>query len=56
VFVNKVHLSNILLLGYLKAIKYSTEALLLARSTNVPRDVLAALKQLTIEPEKTGLF
>jgi signal transduction histidine kinase len=59
VFVNKIHLSEYFAakIDTIKAIQYSTEALLLARSTNVPRDVLAALKQLAvIEPEKASVY
>lgn len=59
VFVNKIHLSEYFAAktDTIKAIQYSTEALLLARSTNVPRDVLVALKQLAvIEPEKASVY
>jgi signal transduction histidine kinase len=59
VFVNKIHLSEYFAAksDTIKSIKYSKEALLLARSTNVPRDVLAALKQLAvIEPEKASVY
>ena len=58
VFVNKIHLSEYFASksDTIKAIKYSKEALLLARSTNVPRDILAALKQLSIIEPKNALL
>jgi signal transduction histidine kinase/tetratricopeptide (TPR) repeat protein len=58
VFVNKIHLSEYFASkrNNIKAIQYSKEALLLARNTNVPRDVLAALKQLSIIEPKNAAF
>jgi signal transduction histidine kinase len=41
----------------LNALKYSNEALLLAKSTDVSRDILVALKQLAIiEPKKAAVY
>jgi signal transduction histidine kinase len=57
IFVNKIHLSEYFASkkDNIKALQYSKEALLLARSTNISRDILVALKQLAvIEPEKAS--
>ncbi|PKH66590.1 sensor histidine kinase [Flavobacterium sp. ALD4] len=59
VFVNKIHLSEYFASkrDTLNALKYSNEALLLAESTDVSRDVLVALKQLSIiEPERAAVY
>ncbi|WP_157485489.1 tetratricopeptide repeat-containing sensor histidine kinase [Flavobacterium sp. ACAM 123] len=59
VFVNKIHLSEYFAskMDTLNALKYSNEALLLAKSTDVSRDVLVALKQLAIiEPKKAAVY
>jgi signal transduction histidine kinase len=58
-FVSKIHLSEYFASkrDTVKAIKYSKQALLLARSTNVSRDVLVALKQLSvIEPQNAPVY
>ncbi|WP_035669284.1 tetratricopeptide repeat-containing sensor histidine kinase [Flavobacterium sp. 83] len=57
IFINKIHLSEYFASkkDTIKALQYSKEALLLARSTNISRDILVALKQLAvIEPEKAS--
>jgi signal transduction histidine kinase len=57
IFINKIHLSEYFASkkDTIKALQYSKEALLLSRTTNNPRDILVALKQLAIiEPEKTS--
>jgi signal transduction histidine kinase len=59
VFVNKIHLSEYFASkkDTLSALKYSNEALLLAKSTDVSRDVLVALKQLSlIEPKNAAVY
>jgi signal transduction histidine kinase len=59
VFVNKIHLSEYFASkkDTVSALKYSNEALLLAKSTNVSRDVLVALKELSIiEPKKAAIY
>jgi signal transduction histidine kinase len=59
IFINKIHLSEYFATkrDTLKAIKYSKQALLLARTTNVSRDVLVALKQLAIiEPKLESVY
>ncbi|WP_367773020.1 ATP-binding protein [Flavobacterium sp. WC2421] len=59
IFINKIHLSEYFAskMDTVRAIEYSKEALLLARSTNVSRDILVALKQLSlIEPEKSSVY
>jgi signal transduction histidine kinase len=59
VFVNKIHLSEYFAskMDTLNALKYSNEALLLAKSTDVSRDILVALKQLAIiEPKKAAVY
>ncbi|MEZ7506791.1 sensor histidine kinase [Flavobacterium sp. Arc2] len=59
IFVNKIHLSEYFASkkDTVSALKYSNEALLLAKSSNVSRDVLVALKQLSIvEPEKAAVY
>lgn len=59
VFVNKIHLSEYFISkkDTVNALKYSKEALLLARSTNVSRDVLVALKQMVVvEPKKASSY
>jgi signal transduction histidine kinase len=57
-FVNIIHLSEYFASkrDTVKAIKSSKEALLLARNTNVPRDILVALKQLSIIEPKNAAF
>jgi signal transduction histidine kinase len=59
IFINKIHLSEYLAskTDTVKALQYSKEALSLARSTNISRDILVALKQLAvIEPKKAGVY
>lgn len=59
IFTNKIHLSEYFVSrgDEAKAIQYSKEALLLARSTNVSRDILVALKQMAVvEPEKAAIY
>jgi signal transduction histidine kinase len=59
IFVSKIHLSEYFASerDTVKAIKYSKQALLLARTTNVSRDVLVALKQLAvIEPKYESVY
>lgn len=59
IFVNKIHLSEYFASkrDTIKALQYSKEALLLARSTNVSRDILVALKQMAVvEPEKAAFY
>lgn len=59
IFVNKIHLSEYFASkkDTAKALQYSKEALLLARSTNVSRDILVALKQMAVvEPEKAAFY
>ena len=59
IFVNKVHLSEYFASknDSIKALRYSKEALSLARSTNVSRNILVALKQLAvIEPKKSSVY
>jgi signal transduction histidine kinase len=59
IFVNKIHLSEYFASkkDTVKALKYSKEALLLSRTTNNPRDILIALKQLAvIEPKKSAVY
>ncbi|MFV5694354.1 ATP-binding protein [Flavobacterium sp. LB3P122] len=59
IFINKIHLSEYFASkkDIIKALQYSKEALLLARKTNISRDVLVALKELAIiEPEKASEY
>ncbi len=59
IFVNKIHLSEYFASRQdtLNALKYSNEALFLAKSTNVSRDVLVALKQLSIiQPKNAAVY
>ena len=59
IFINKIHLSEYYASqkDTLSSIKYSNEALSLARGTKVSRDILVALKQLSIiEPEKAYIY
>jgi signal transduction histidine kinase len=59
IFINKIHLSEYFASNKdtIKAVQYSKEALLLARSTKISRDVLVALKQLAvIEPQKASAY
>jgi signal transduction histidine kinase len=59
IFINKIHLSEYFAAKQdtLSAIKFSTEALSLAKNTDVSRDVLVALKQLSIiEPKKSSFY
>ncbi|MBG6109271.1 signal transduction histidine kinase/tetratricopeptide (TPR) repeat protein [Flavobacterium sp. CG_23.5] len=59
IFINKIHLSEYFASksDTVKAIKYSKQALLLARNTSVSRDVLVALNQLAIiEPKKEAIY
>ena len=59
IFVNKIHLSEYFASkrDTIKAIQYSKEALLLARSTNVSRDILVALKQMAVvDPKKAAIY
>jgi signal transduction histidine kinase len=59
IFISKVHLSEYFTVNndIAKALKCSKEALLLSKSTNNPRDVLVALKQLVVlEPKKAAIY
>jgi signal transduction histidine kinase len=59
IFINKIHLSEYFVSkrDTVKAIKYSKQALLVARSTKNSRDVLVALKQLAIiEPKYESVY
>ena len=59
IFINKIHLAEYFASknDKLKALQYSKEALSLAQSTNISRDILVALKQIAlIEPEKASLY
>ena len=59
IFINKIHLAEYYASknNETKALQYSKEALLLAQSTNIPRDILVALKQMAlIEPEKASIY
>lgn len=59
IFLNKIHLSEYFASrkDTTKAIKYSNEALSLSRNSKNFRNVLGALKQLSlIEPKKTSLY
>lgn len=59
VFVNKIHLSEYFASkkDTIRALKYSNEALFLANSTNISRDVLVALKQLSIiDPKNAAVY
>jgi signal transduction histidine kinase/Flp pilus assembly protein TadD len=57
IFINKIHLSEYFASkrNTIKALQYSKEALLLSRTTNNPRDILVAFKQLAVvEPDKAS--
>jgi signal transduction histidine kinase len=59
IFINKIHLSEYFASkrDTVKAIKYSKQALLVARTTKNSRDVLVALKQLAIiEPKYESVY
>ncbi|EIA10156.1 tetratricopeptide repeat protein [Flavobacterium frigoris] len=59
IFVTKIHLSEYFYSkkDLTRALQYSNEALLLGRNTNNYRDVLVALKQLSIiEPKKASVY
>ncbi|KIA87131.1 tetratricopeptide repeat-containing sensor histidine kinase [Flavobacterium sp. AED] len=59
IFVNKIHLSEYFAANRdtIKALRFSKEALLLARNTNISQDILVALKQLAIiEPDKASAY
>ena len=59
IFINKIHLSEYYASknNQVSALKYSREALLLSRQTNISRDILVALKQSAIvEPEKASAY
>ncbi|MDI1304103.1 MAG: ATP-binding protein, partial [bacterium] len=59
IFVTKIHLSEYFASkkDNVKALKYSKEALLLARNTKNSRDILVALKQLAvIEPKNASVY
>jgi signal transduction histidine kinase len=59
IFINKIHLSEYFASkkDTVKALQYSTKALMLARNTNISQDILVALKQLAvIEPEKASIY
>lgn len=59
IFINKIHLSEYFAskMDTVKALQYSKESLLLARSTNISQDILVALKQLAIiEPKKAAVY
>jgi signal transduction histidine kinase/tetratricopeptide (TPR) repeat protein len=58
-FISKVHLSEYFASkgDSIKALQYSKEALLLARSTNSSRDILLGLKnQAVIQPENAAVY
>jgi signal transduction histidine kinase/Flp pilus assembly protein TadD len=59
IFVSKIRLSEYFASkeDSIKALQYSKEALLLARSTNSSRDILLGLKNMAvIEPEKSAIY
>ena len=59
VFISKIHLSEYFDSNndVVKALKFSKEALSLAKSTNVARDVLAALKQMAVlDPQNAASY
>lgn len=59
IFINKIHLSEYYSSkkDTIQAVKFSKEALILARSTKVSRDVLVALKEMAIlEPENATAY
>jgi signal transduction histidine kinase len=59
IFINKIHLSEYFAANNdtIKALRYSKEALLLSRNTNISRDILVALKQLAlIEPKNATIY
>jgi signal transduction histidine kinase len=59
ILVSKVHLSEYFASkkDTVSALKYSNEALVLAKSTDVSRDILAALKQIAIiDPKKAAIY
>lgn len=59
IFINKIHLSEYFASkrDTIKALQYSKEALLLARNTDISRDILVALRQLAIvDPEKASIY
>lgn len=59
IFINKIHLSEYYSSkkDTIQAVKFSKEALILARSTKVSRDVLVALKEMVIlEPENATTY
>ncbi|MES2239479.1 MAG: ATP-binding protein [Bacteroidota bacterium] len=59
VFVSKIHLSEYYSTNYdtIKALRFSKEALSLARSTNVARDVMRALNQISVlDPKKSSVY
>ena len=58
IFINKIHLSEYFAFqnDTIKSIRYSKEALALARGTKVSRDILVALKQLSIIEPKNASF
>ncbi|MFE3867614.1 ATP-binding protein [Flavobacterium sp. LS2P90] len=59
IFINKIHLSEYFVskTDTIKALQYSKEALLLARSTDISAYILVALKQLAvIEPKNAAVY
>jgi signal transduction histidine kinase len=59
IFINKIHLSEYYAANKdtIRALQFSKEALLLSRNTNISRDVLVALKQLSIiDPKKAAVY
>ena len=59
IFINKIHLSEYFASknDTINAIRFSKQALLLARKTSVSRDILVALKQLAvIEPKYESVY
>ncbi|WP_369765842.1 tetratricopeptide repeat protein [Flavobacterium sp. WC2429] len=59
IFINKIHLAEYFASknNKVKALQYSKEALSLAQSTNISRDILVALKLMAvIEPEKASIY
>ena len=59
IFINKIHLSEYFAQqrDTVESIRYSKEALSLARGTKISRDILVALRQLSIiEPQKAAFY
>ncbi|NGY36480.1 tetratricopeptide repeat protein [Flavobacterium sp. XN-5] len=59
IFISKIHLSEYFAANNdtIRALKYSKEALFLAKSSNVSRDILVALKHSAVlEPKKANFY